>query len=305
MPIVYIDLLFLLNFLMDFVILYCTSLFLKQTNVMLRITTASIVLAIYSAIMFFPKISFAYTLAGKIAVLSLSVFIAFPSANFAGFVKNAITYFAINGIFGGVMLTLIFATDFGTRVGAAVSNGEIYLNISASSILLSIIPAYFAAFVISYIRKQNIKLSEYIADLEISFGEKSVKTKAYCDTGCKLCEPITKKPAIIIDKSLAKKLFDKPLYKTLTAEYISDRTKIDECIHILPYSTIDKDFGVLLGVVPRKATLNNTVIDACIVAVAKHKLCNDTRFNAIFDPDILKKEQNYKTSHERTEYCAE
>ena len=190
MPIVYIDLLFLINFLFDTTVLYCTSLFLKRTISLLRLCITATILALYSTVMFFPQIHLLYSLAGKILILLISVRIAFPIQNFVTHLKNTAVFFSINSVFGGVMYALIFATDFGTTVGAAVSNGEIYLNIRASTIFLSAIPAFSAALVISHIRKQNEKLASRLSNIKIEFNGKTASGKCFADTGCNLCEPL-------------------------------------------------------------------------------------------------------------------
>lgn len=274
MPVVYIDLLFLINFLFDAVILFCTSLFLKRTISITRLCITAAVLALYSTVMFFPQIRLFYSLAGKVIILLISVRLAFPVQNFIIHLKNTAVFFSINAVFGGVMYALIFATDFGTKVGAAVSNGEIYLNIRASTIFLSAIPAFSAAFVISHIRKQNERLASRLSNIKIEFNGKIVSGKCFADTGCNLCEPLSGRAAVILSQSFAKKLLgDK-------SSFPPDR------FCILPYSTIGEKSGMLSGFHPNNIEIDGVAVNA-VLAIAKHQLCINNQYDAIFNPDIL------------------
>lgn len=274
MPVVYIDLLFLINFLFDISILFCTSLFLKRTISITRLSITAAVLALYSTVMFFPQIRLLYSLAGKVIVLLISVRLAFPVNNFIIHLKNTAVFFSINAVFGGVMYALIFATDFGTKIGAAVSNGEIYLNIPASAILLSALPAFSAAFVISYIRKQNENLAARLSSIKIEFNGKTVSGKCFADTGCNLCEPISGRAAIILNQSFAKEL-------------VGDSNSVPpDKFCVLPYTTIGEKSGVLSGFYPDRIEIDNVVVNG-VLAIAKQQLCVNQQYDAIFNPNIL------------------
>ncbi len=279
MPVVYIDLLFLINFMLDAAVLYCTSLFLKRTISFLRLCLTAAILALYSTVMFFPQVRPLYSLAGKILILLISVRLAFPVRNFFILLKNTAVFFSINAIVGGVMYALIFTTDFGTKVGAAVSNGEIYLNISASTIFLSSIPAFSAAFVISHIRKQHEKLAVRLSSIKIEFNNKVLSCNAFADTGCNLCEPISGRAAVIISQSFAKRLLG-------CVDFSSNNTLPPDKFCILPYTTIGEKSGVLSGFYPDSIEIDDIPVHA-VLAIAKQQLCPNRQYDAIYNPDIL------------------
>lgn len=279
MPVVYIDLLFLINFLLDAAVLYCTSLFLKRTISILRLTITSAILALYSTVMFFPEIQFLYSVLGKALILLFSVRMAFPVRSLTVHLKNTAVFFSVNAVFGGVIYALIFATDFGTTVGAAVSNGEIYLNLRASTLFLSAIPAFSASLVISHIRKQNDRLAVRLASIKIEFNGKTLSGNAFADTGCCLCEPVTGRSAIIISHNFAKRLLG-DIALSLQSTCLPDK------FCVLPYSTIGENSGILTGFFPDFVEIDGTAVNA-VVAIAKYQLCADQQYDAIFNPDTL------------------
>lgn len=290
MPTVYIDLLFLLNFLMNTVTLFTASLFLGRNITLPRLSASAAILALYSSIMFFPALKLLFSVLFKGIILTVSVWLAFPSKKLSVIIKNTVLFFAVNAIFGGIIYALIFATDFGVRIGAAVSNGEIYLNISASSLLLALIPAYGIAYLVMHIRRQTLKTASNISDVQIQFKDRKIKIKGFADTGCFICDPISKAKSIIISKSAAKKLLPADFFEALTLGIPVNLREYASKYRIIPYSTISEPHGILHAFVPDSLMLNGQAANKILVAVAKFPLCENSRFDALFNPDILNSE---------------
>ncbi len=287
MPIIYIDLLFLFNFLMNSLTLNVTSLFLKRNLSLIRLALASGFLALYSVVIFFPGLSFFSSLVAKICAVFLGVLISFPEKSGILILKNALLFFIINSIFAGVMFSLIFFTDFGLFMDAAVSNGEIYLNINASALILSIIPAYLSAFLISLVRKQNERLLPQISDMEISIKNRRVHIKAFSDSGCMLKDPISGFPAVIVSKKTAKKLLSEKTIKTLSGNFsLSDLGDFSTRYRPLPFSTISTH-GFLHGFIPDSLLIDNQRVEKVIIGISQNQLSTNHQFDAIYNSIIL------------------
>lgn len=292
-PVVYIDILFFVNLLINSLTLHLTSILLKHRISARRILFFASVLALYSSIMFFPRLGLFYSLVGKAAVLAISVTSAFPARSVCSALKSIAVFFAVNAIFGGVMLALIFCTDFGTRTEAVISNGEIYFNLKLSTVLLSVVPAYLTAYIVSAIRKQGIKKSHCIAEMTVVFRQRKIKISAFADTGCDLCEPFSGKPAVIISRLAARKLLPHGFFKALTKDTNnSDLGQYASAYRALPFFSINNKKGILNGFVPDGLFINNTEIPHCTVAVAFGSLCEDGAYEALFNPCILDFEKN-------------
>lgn len=276
-PVVYIDMLFLLNFLMDSVTLYATALFLRKSVTVLRAAITAAVGALYSTIMFFPQMSFLYSFIGKTAFLLIISMLAFPSRIPVIILKNALVFFVVNTVFGGIMIALIFATDFGTILGAAVSNGEIYLSISFELLLISAILAYTTVYIISYIKKQNIQNAKITAEITICFSKKQVTLSALCDTGCSLCDPISGAPAVVISPQIAKELLPPEI---INGDFIGFEDKYRP----LPFATVDNLKGILDGFIPDKLLVDGREISHSVVGISKTDMHT---YSAIFNPELL------------------
>ncbi len=283
-PVVYIDMLFLLNFLMDSLTLYASALFLRKPLTIVRLSLSAIIAALYSTVMFFPQLSFMCSCFSKTIFMFIISMLAFPSRIPAHIFKNGLVFFGINTVFGGVMLALIFATNLGTTLGATVSNGEIYLSISFEMLFISTVLAYTILYIMSYIKKQNIQNEKTTALLTIYFADKQATISALCDTGCSLCDPITGTPAVIISPKIAKKLLPDDC---LDEHMINLESKYRS----LPFSSVDNVKGVLHGFIPDKLFVDGEEIRHSVIGVSKTEI---NTYSAIFNPDLIENNSQRK-----------
>lgn len=284
-PIVYLDMLFLMNFFMDTLVLLGTAFLIKKTMRLWRIALSSFLSAFYSTVMFFPQISFLYSIVFKSIFLFFSVWIAFPADTIKSLLKNALMFFASNLLFGGIMFFLIFATDFGTAMNTFVSNGEIYFDISSKTLIFSIILAYLVIYAISYIKKQNIVTSRRQVDITVSFENKSATFKILYDTGCTLCDPISGFPAIILSPKIAKQLFPKELLCAIRENTIP--AGYETRLRALPFSTIDTRLEIMYGIIPDKILLEGIETKKAIIAISTTDFEKKSGFSGILNPNIF------------------
>ncbi len=297
-PIVYVDILFLLNFFANTITIYISFIILKEEIKFWRLALSATFLSIYACIMFFPNIRFMYTVLGKIFALTVSSYIAFPAKSYLKLIKNTIVLFTSCAILGGIAFTLIFATNFGTTLGSAISNGEFYFNIKASTLLISTLIAYVCVYITSEIKKSIQKNYQEIFNISVCFNTKTVAFKGFLDTGCTLCEPISKSSVIIINQSIAKKLLPESLYDFCVNNIT---LKIpDEFLNkyrIIPYSTIDNQKGYMSGVIPDKVIVNDIPIENTVIAISKQNLFPDESFDAILGTEIYEQTIPHERIH--------
>ncbi|MBE7024319.1 MAG: hypothetical protein E7412_07650 [Ruminococcaceae bacterium] len=291
-PVVYLDMLFLLNLLMDSVILYLTAVFLHKKLSLLRMLCVSSFGALYSCVMFFPQISFLYSILFKSIFLTLVAYLAFPTKVPLELLKNALVLRVVNFVFGGIMFSIIFTTRFGTVLGSVVSNGEIYLNIKPSALFLSTVFSYIIMYAVSVVKFSKEIESKDIVEVAVIFGNNTLRTKALCDTGCNLTDPISGNPAVVISPDAAKKLFPEQILKELDSgripkDYITK-------YRLLPVSTVENDISTLHGFIPDRLFVDNCEVFHSIIALSKTNLHIQSDITALLNPDILAEYPHYK-----------
>lgn len=118
--------------------------------------------------------------------------------------KRFLTYLFVYYIFSFIMAGLYYflTGTFGEAMNAFISPAVLILGI----ILTKTISVF-------YRKKHN---ENFMYNLEIFYGRRSVKVKAFLDTGNSLKDEVTKLPVIIINYGIFHKLFDVGLAAVLT-----------------------------------------------------------------------------------------
>ena len=304
MPVIYIDILFIVNFYMNTAILFCASLLLRKTVLLIRLFLTSGFLSFYAVFMFFPDIGFLYSGICKLCVLFLASEIGFKAKGIFPKFKCFISVLSCYALFAGILYALIFTTDFGTRTGSAISNGEIYFDIKISTLFFSVTPAFICVYILSYIKKTNAITAPQIFKVSVKISGKELLFSAYADTGCMLKDPLSGKPAVIISQNAAKRLLSTEAFRFLTGKtaFLTSNEYIAEYRRI-PISTVSGKTDVLQGFVSEWVSINNIIFPETTIVVSNAEyLCKDNNFDMIFNPNMFY--EKLTTEYERiTDYA--
>ncbi len=268
---IYVDVLFVLNFFITYLLLLLTKLFNKREAKTYRVIAASFIGGIYSLVIIIDELNFLITIFGKILISVLIVFTAFGFNRFSLFLKNLFIFYFSNMLLLGVILAvrLVFKPD-----GIVIHNNSVYFDISARVLLLSAFFAYMISVAIVKIYNRTIGSSE-IYYLTIISGENQWHMLALADSGNKLKEPFSDYPVIIVDKS----------------KFSVDTSRI------IPFNTVGGE-GVLEAFRPDKIIISfgKRIIETDKVYVALSTV-ESKDFSAIINPEILRYEVQYVTKN--------
>lgn len=264
--VIYVDLLFVINFFVTFFLLLITSKISKKDYSVLRFILASALGGLYSLIILVDDMNELLLLGTKIAACLLIVFAAFKFTRLKNYCFTVLLFLAANFIVLGVVVGAYFL--FGSE-RIAVHNSVIYFDIGARGIIISA----FCAYVISCaaVRLYNRRLSsEELFTLVIENNGSSVTMFALSDTGNKLREPFSDSPVIVADESLCRPLVD------------------EKRVRAIPASTVNGG-GILMAFKPDKIILKSSkgreVIENAYVALSDD--IKDDKYSAVLNPEIL------------------
>ena len=201
---VYIDVLLLVNFFFDFLLLLGVKIILKRKTSIIRVVIASLIGEATCITLFLPLSNISLILV-KLLLSVIIVAVAFKYKSSDYFKKNFLYFYLFSIVLGGVVYNLI--------------------------ILLIIAPYLFYNYlkdIKSY--KVNYTLRH---DLEIYLDGKLYNYTAYLDTGNKLKDPYKKRPILLVyDEKLKFSYEDSILvpYKTIDNEGIIKCHKVDKVI---------------------------------------------------------------------------
>lgn len=209
---IYIDLLFILNFIYDSLILLTVSITLKRNIPFKRILLGALIGSLSSFIIFIPINKYLLFLL-KIIAGFIMLLTTFKYRNFRYFINNTIYLYMTSVILAGFLYFL-----------------KIEFNNLSYLISLSIAPLILYL----YIKEQNKlkKVVNYYQNVLITLKNNRVlELTGFIDSGNKLKDPITNKYIVLINKNKLKGIYNirSPMYVPIKTV---NSTSLLECISV-------------------------------------------------------------------------
>ncbi|ENH98322.1 stage II sporulation protein GA [Gracilibacillus halophilus YIM-C55.5] len=198
--IVYVEVIWLLNLLIDWMILLLTQSITKQTTKQYRLFLASFIGAIVIPLAFlFPSFNMqAWPL--KVIHSLVIVYVAFGFANFVTYMRALLTFYFMTFAIGGGLLAChyLFATE--TMIPTSPTMEPTYINGLFVLIGFPVI-ALFTKIRMDKHQFHQLK-ANYIYQITISWKGKLASVHGYLDSGNHLSDPMTQTPVMICEQSV-------------------------------------------------------------------------------------------------------
>ncbi len=204
---VYADILFILNFMADFLLLQATGFFIRQKPKTKRLFLSAAFGALYAVVAVFQPF-------GNGAAFILSVFaalcmvgICYGIKKIRLLLKNAVVFYLISFVCAGVCFLFCIRHTNKDASMFLMTFGVIYKDVNAYLLLT----AFFTGFTVvhiacGYIRKRRIKAG-YLYRVTVEKDGNKVECTALFDTGNFLTEPISQRDVMIAEWCAVKDLF--------------------------------------------------------------------------------------------------
>ena len=195
---IYVDIVFLLNFAYDFLLLLTVDITLKRHSKLKRVLFSSFLGALSLGILFIPLNQ--YLLFGlKIITSILMVLIAFGYKDIKYTFNNIFYLYMCSVILGGFLYYLNVELSY-KNVGLVFFHEGLSINYI---VLLIIAPLILGAYI--YQNKRYKKLYNYTFEVKIVLkNNKEINCKGFLDSGNKLKDPLTNKYIILVEKCFFK-----------------------------------------------------------------------------------------------------
>ena len=294
---VYLDIVFLENLLMNYIIIYASGVVIKAEVKKLRLFIASSVGAIYTIVMYLDVIPIYSNFIMKIVLSIVIVYISFKPKTVKKLIKEIVIFYLVSFVFGGCVFALMY---FLKPQMAEIRNGVF---VGAYPLKVAIIGGMIAFIIIQAsfkIVKTKISKKDMIYDMEIIINKKTVKIKALLDTGNLLKDPLTGLAVIVVEHKSLYTIIPKDILDNISKIIggdIVDLSKNEEFnkiisrFRIIPFSSLGKQNGLLLGI---KADGINILVDEktehiknAIIGIYDKSLTKNGIYSAIFGLDLL------------------
>lgn len=233
--IVYLDVFFIINFIMDYMIILITSRIAKVKKKRIRQLAGAGCGALYSVIVIKPLTNhlFKITLV-NILIAAVMVLISFGFTSASVYIKNVFLLFVVSFTMSGIINYLYYSTVIGKYVRNVLSGNSNKVVNARKFILVSVL-AYILLSAIVRIIFSIRKDMELYYDVKITFRGKSVVVRGLYDTGNGLTEPVSGKMVHIAEYKILKPLLE-------------GDEKAKENIYVIPFHSIGEEDGIMYGI---------------------------------------------------------
>ena len=193
---IYVDLVLLLNFGFDLILLFCVAVVLRRQTTLKRLLTGAIVGSVTVLAMFVEMSSFTLFLV-KIFMSILMVLIVFGYHNIKYFGNNLFYLYTSSVLVGGFLYFLNLEFSYKNE-GLVFYFEGLSVNVIA---LIVLSPIIIYAYVKQGLLLKNHYSHYYNVDIYFKDG-KVIPVTAFMDTGNKLEDPYKKRPIILLNREL-------------------------------------------------------------------------------------------------------
>lgn len=275
---IYWDLLFIINFTFDLLILWLVSRLHRTHFHSLRAISAAFIGGLYGIGILFPPLSLLYSLPIILLMPALLLIIATPQSNVKLLLHHLVSFYILAFALSGLVAALQTVT------------GRFNLNpYSVWLLFFTLIIAVPAGQKLHH--WLNNRARGGICEISLQYADRQITLAALTDSGNLLTEPISGLPVVVLNAKHAAVL------QPALAEYYQPELNQEDFLlrlaatgqtgwRLLPYRTIDKTNGLLLAFGPANITADHFK-NQVFVAVAPQPL--GSRYQAIipgtlFDP---------------------
>jgi stage II sporulation protein GA (sporulation sigma-E factor processing peptidase) len=291
---VYPDIVFLINFFVDLILIFLVKKANKKNSSKLRIVLAATTGGICAAIMsIFPWMNGVIKFLIMYVVASLlMIVIAFGKLKLLDILKQWIVLNLITYFMGGFMNSIYYHTNF-RMILINIGDSNIFSNLSSFYIIVVICAITIVAlFLLWFLRQYQIH-RPLVYDVELILEDRHIRTRGLMDTGNCLYDPTLGKPVMIMENSLIDELLSPKIKQDMefAMSYLNGKTdaipylKNNDNIFrfsFIPYRSIGKT-GMLLAI----------RLDKVMIHTENESICNERVTAAICDNRLTGNREDY------------
>lgn len=297
--IVYLDLILLLNFIFNFMLLLLTKYLVRTAVPLYRLFLGTIVAtAFIPLVIYFPN-----TFHSTIVKGIYSVFIILATFGFKGIghvFKTMFMFYFISFTVGGGLFAIHFLLESSLKTN--IHKILLYVNNiygdEYSLVLLFIgfpVILYFTKSRMDRHVKDKIKYDQ-LYEVAITINHQVHRTTGFIDSGNHLNDPLSNRPVVICDEPFLRKFFSNEEWQMMKNAILQDKVdqfphSIKSMIAIVPFQGVDGTSNYLYTIRPEKLTIyyHQQVIETknVLIGIQLAKLTADERYHCLIHPEII------------------
>lgn len=280
MTVVYIDALFLLNLIVNYLLLLAAAKLAGEPLRRLRLAAGAALGGLYAAAIFFPGMGFLTHPLCKLGAAVLMLLTGFGGSR--RLLRVTLVFFGLSCAFGGG----IFAIGLLGGRGLTLRNGVLYSVMDLRILLLSAAVCY-AVLTLVFRRTARHGRREVLPAV-LTLEGRRVAVNALVDTGNTLTDPVTGRPVMVAEGSLLSPLL--PGERVLDEKALRDpvgtlerlsRGERGRRFRLLPYQAVGVECGMLLALRLDDARVGAEDYGGILVALSPNPVSDGGGYSAL------------------------
>lgn len=271
--IVYIDVLFVTNMLITYLLLTLVLAVFATKKVLWRLVASSVLGGVFSFYILAPEQPLLLTMFIKFSFSAMIVLCAFKINSARQFFKLILAFYVVSFAFAGLMIA---AWIFIKPSGMVINNSVVYFNISLPLLLVSCTGCYLVIWVANKVISKRAPQNS-LCDVTVLLGDSMVACRAMIDTGNSLTDLFTGFPVVIAEYSSIERLIPCEYrgFYSKRGELPQTVNSFSERVRTVPYEVVGGG-GILPAFRPDCIVISNgkqrTQIENVIVAVTVNSM---------------------------------
>ena len=286
MTVIYLDVLFLLNLTVDYLLLLATARIAGEPFSRLRLGTGALLGGAYAALIFLPWFAWCAHPAFKLCVGVGMAMLAFGVSR--RLLRLTLVFFALSAALGGIVLALqLLETG-----GLTLENGVLYTGFDLRLLLVTVLLSYGVLCLIFRNTARHGGTKKDLCATRLMFGEKVIPINVLLDTGNTLSDPIRNQPVLVVEGRVLQEI--SPSGVNLadpigTMEHLEDTWWKKRCC-LLPYRAVGVEHGMLLAVRSDRVVINDRCWNSLLVALSPTPVSDGGGYQGLFGDHVGGKE---------------
>lgn len=282
MAVIYIDTLFLLNALVDYLLLLAAARLAGEPLRRWRFALGAALGGLYAVAIFLPGLGFLAHPLCRMASAALMLVAAYGGSR--RLLRQGILFVALTCAFGGgvVAIGLLGGT------GLALGNGVFYSALDLKVVLLSAAVCYGVLTLVFQRLNRHSAASGELVSARLGLGGRWVALTALVDTGNTLTDPVSGRPVMVAEGERAKELFPRDhrpgpgdLRDPTSALPRLGTGEWSRRFRLLPYRSVGVERGLLLAVRVDELELNGRGRGPVLVALSPTPVSDGGGYQAL------------------------
>ncbi|WP_404452512.1 sigma-E processing peptidase SpoIIGA [Virgibacillus necropolis] len=297
---IYVDVIWLLNFLFDMMLIMLTLILAKEITSKKRIIFGSFVASMIVPISIYFPDSLITSVVGKFMYSLLIILCVCRFRSMYHLFRLLFLFYFVTFTIGGGLIALHFMLDspFGVSSNGVLTFNKGYGDPISWLFVVICFPIVWH-FTKRSMDKHAVEKIRYdqLCPITLQINKKSLSTTGYIDSGNQLVDPLTKSPVVICDEPFLKQWFSAEEWEEIKKacellDFDAIPKKWEGRIHIVPFQGVEGKSSYMMAIKPDNIKIlyeqDEIITNKLLIGIQFSDLTKDQRYHCLLHPQIIK-----------------